>query len=39
MNTYGHPSEAGARSRLLALWDEEVKLLRSVSGATRAQES
>jgi integrase len=39
MNTYGHPSEAGARSRLLALWGDEVKPLRSVSGEARAHEA
>ena len=39
MSTYGHPSEAGARARLLALWGHEVKPLRAVSGAARAQES
>ena len=33
MERYGHPSEAGARARLLALWGDEVKPLRAVSGA------
>lgn len=31
MDTYGHPSEAGARARLLAAWSEEVEPLRAVS--------
>jgi hypothetical protein len=39
MERYGHPTEAGARARLLALWANEVKPLRAVSGAARAQES
>ncbi len=39
MSTYGHPSESGARARLLALWGDDVKPLRAVSGATRAQEA
>jgi integrase len=37
MERYGHPSEAGARARLLAVWGEEVKPLRAVAGAARAQ--
>lgn len=39
MERYGHPSEAGARSRLLAAWSDEVEPLRAVSGAARARES
>jgi integrase len=33
---YGHPSHAGARARLLAAWDAEVKPLRAVPDAGRA---
>jgi integrase len=32
MERYGHPSEAGARARLLAAWEPEIKPLRAVSG-------
>jgi integrase len=39
MERYGHPAEAGARARLLALWDGDVKPLRAISGAGRAQEA
>jgi len=40
MELYGHPSDAGARARLLAAWDEQVEPLRSVSsGAIREQAS
>ena len=39
MELYGHPSEAGARSRLLAAWGDEVEPLRSISGARREQAS
>jgi hypothetical protein len=39
MERYGHPSEAGARARLLAVWGEDVKPLRAVLGGTRAQGS
>jgi integrase len=39
MERYGHPSEAGARARLLQAWDVEIKPLRAVSGASRAQRS
>jgi integrase len=30
VSLYGHPSEAGTRSRLLAVWDEDVQPLRAV---------
>jgi integrase len=30
MELYGHPTEAGARSRLLNVWDDDVKPLRAV---------
>ena len=36
MELYGHPAEAGARSRLLATWDA-VEPLRPVSGSSRDQ--
>lgn len=40
MDLYGHPSEGGARSRLLAAWDADVEPLRPVdSSARRAQEA
>jgi integrase len=39
MSTYGHPSEAGARARNLALWDDRVEPLRGRSGAIREQAS
>jgi hypothetical protein len=43
MQRYGHPSEAGARSRLLAAWETEPPLgsgaVPIVSGANRAQVS
>lgn len=39
MSLYGHPSEAAARSRILASWDAEVEPLRSVSSARREQVS
>ena len=39
MERYGHPSEAGARARLLAAWESEIKPLRAISGAARAQEA
>jgi hypothetical protein len=37
MERYGHPSEAGARARLLAAWEAEIKPLRAISSATRAR--
>lgn len=37
MELYGHPSEAGARARLLRAWDSEIEPLRAVSGAHREQ--
>ena len=37
MERYGHPTDAGARARLLALWSDDVGPLRAVSGATREQ--
>jgi integrase len=33
MERYGHPSEAGARSRLLAAWEAEIRPLRAVSSS------
>lgn len=30
MSTYGHPTDAGARSRLLGAWDQDVRPLRAV---------
>ena len=39
MNRYGHPSEAGARARLLALWGDEVKPLRAVGGHSSSRVS
>jgi integrase len=39
MERYGHPAEAGARARLLAAWESEIKPLRAVLRADRAQES
>jgi integrase len=30
MQVYGHPTDAGARARVLAAWDEDVKPLRAV---------
>ena len=36
MQVYGHPTDAGTRSRLLGAWDEDVKPLRAVEkGAAR----
>lgn len=37
MSLYGHPSEAGARSRLLAAWDAEVQPLRSAEDRSSAR--
>jgi hypothetical protein len=31
MELYGHPSEAGARARVIAAWDAEVEPLRAVA--------
>lgn len=31
MELYGHPTDAGAHSRLLGAWDEEIKPLRAIS--------
>lgn len=36
MDTYGHPSEVAARSRLLSVWADEVEPLRAVPDAGRA---
>jgi integrase len=37
MQLYGHPSEAGARARILAAWDDEVQPLRAAEA--RREES
>ena len=37
MSLYGHPSEAGARSRLLAAWEAEVHPLRAATDVTSAR--
>jgi hypothetical protein len=34
MELYGHPSDAGARARNLAVWDGEVEPLREIKAAT-----
>jgi len=36
MERYGHPTEAGARARLLALWAEEIVPLRAVAKPAEA---
>lgn len=38
MSLYGHPSEAGARSRLLAAWDD-VQPLRSADSSARREQA